>query len=452
MIFLYKIILNILFVLFLPCLPFVCFFSEKRRATLGLRFGFSTGLTPKQPGKKRLWIHALSVGEVISAVPFVRALKEHRIGLDIVFTASTKTGFDMANQLFLKDNTRLPDQSAEQLVDQLGYFPFDLGYCVKKISRQINPDAVVIVETDLWPNFLYEMKKNKIPVMLINARLSKRSLKGYLLFKNFSSMFFSSLIVIMAQTPLDKKRFQRLGIDEKKILVAGNIKFDQPFEDMDERGLDAMRDRFGIQKNTQVLVAGSTHDGEEKLLCNIYKKSKKNFPGLLMILAPRDTKRCSAIKSYFLSREVHTVFLSTLDSLKEMDNPEKMNDTRDCPDVVLVDKMGELSRLYAICDVAFVGGSMVRQGGHNPLEAAAFSKPVLFGPDMSDFLMISTLMMDHGGAKMVESEQNLGKEIEILLKDKQIRQQMGRRNFEIFSQNSGAVQRIIQQMECLDIV
>lgn len=444
MIFLYKILLNLLFIVILPCLPFVCLFSEKRRATLGLRFGFRTGFKSKPPGKKRLWIHALSVGEVISAVPFVRALKEQYKDLDIVFTASTKTGFDMANQLLLKKDV-LP-------ADQLGYFPFDLGYCVKKIIRQINPDAVVLVETDLWPNFLYEMKKSEIPVMLINARLSNRSLNGYLWLRKFSSMFFSSLTGIMAQTPLDRNRFQRLGIDENKISVVGNIKFDQPFEDLNEQGLDTMRERFGIQKNTQVLVAGSTHDGEETLLCNIYKKTKKNFPGLLMILAPRDPKRCPALQSYFLSHEVHATFLSTLDSLKEMDNPKEMNDTKDCPDVVLVDKMGELSRLYALCDVAFVGGSMVRQGGHNPLEPAAFSRPVLFGSDMSDFLLISTLLMDHGGAKMVASEQELGKELEILLKDKQIRQQMGRRNFEIFSSNSGAVQRIIQQMERLDIV
>ncbi len=409
-----------------------------------MRFGFRTGLKPKLQGKKRLWIHALSVGEVISAVPFVRALKEQYKDLDIVFTASTKTGFDMANQLLLKENARL--------ADQLGYFPFDLGYCVKKISWQINPDAVVLVETDLWPNFLYEMKKNKIPVILINARLSNRSLNGYLLFRKFSAMFFSSLTGIMAQTPLDKKRFQRLGIDENKISVVGNIKFDQPFEDMDERGLDAMRDRFGIQKNTQVLVAGSTHEGEEKLLCNIYKKTKKNFPGLLMIIAPRDPKRCSAIQSYFLSHDVHTTFLSTVDAPKATDDPEEMDDAKARPDVVLVDKMGELSRLYLIGDVAFVGGSMVRQGGHNPLEPAAFSKPVLFGSDMSDFLLISTLLMDHGGAKKVASEQELKKELEILLENKQIRQHMGRRNFEIFSRNSGAVQRIITQMERFYIV
>jgi 3-deoxy-D-manno-octulosonic-acid transferase len=427
-------------------LPFIYFFSKKRRATLGFRFALKADFKPKQGGKKRIWVHALSVGEVISVLPLVKGLKEQYPDLDIVFTASTKTGFDMAEQLFLKNrglkNAGLENASLknEGLVNQLGYFPFDLGFCVNKISSQIDPDAVVLVETDLWPNFLYEMKKRKTAVVLINARLSERSLKGYLIFKKFSSMFFSSLTEIMAQTQLDKKRFQSLEIDERKISVAGNIKFDQIHENMDEQTVKAMKDNFGIQKETKVLIAGSTHEGEEKILCKVYEKIKKKFPEFLMIIAPRDPKRCSVILSYFLSQDVNAEFISTM---------EKSNRRYG---VVLVDRMGELSRLYAICDVAFIGGSMVRQGGHNPLEPAAFSKPVLFGADMSDFLLISNMLMESGGARRVESEIQLEKEIETILENNQIRQYMGSRNFEIFSKNSGALQRTIENMKRLNIL
>ena len=396
------------------------------------RLGLRTNLKPKQIGKKRIWIHALSVGEVISSLPFVKALKKQHKNLDIVFTASTKTGFDMATKLFLKKD--------DMSTDQLGYFPFDLGWSVKKITRAIEPDAVVIVETDLWPNFLHEMKKNKTPVVLINARLSKPSLKGYLFFRKFSSMFFSSLTMIMAQTVLDKERFQRIGVDPNKILVTGNIKFDQPLEDMDQETRKAMMDRFGMQKDTKVFIAGSTHEGEENILCKVYKKVKKSFPGFVMILAPRDPKRCSKILSYFSSNDVHTGLMS------------KMDEFNDCPDVILVDKMGELFKLYAICDVAFIGGSMVSQGGHNPLEPAAFSKPILFGDDMSDFLLISTWLLDHGGAKRVSSEQDLSKELETLFFNRQVQQNMGSKNFEVFSRNCGAVKRIIKNMEQLHIV
>ena len=348
MIFIYKIVTNILFISSLPFLPLLYFFSEKRRANLIPRFGFRTGLVPKQTGEKRIWIHALSVGEVISALPFVNALKEQFKHLDIVFTASTKTGFDMAGQLFFKNISQSKDVA---LIDQLGYFPFDLGYCVKKVSRQIEADAVILVETDLWPNFLYEMKNNKIPVVLINARLSKRSLNGYLFFKKFSSMFFSSLTGIMAQTPLDEERFQRLGIDKSKISVMGNIKFDQPVADMNQSRIDSIKNRFGIHNQTKVFVAGSTHEGEEKILCEVYKRIKNTFPEIVMILAPRDPKRCPSILSFLLSRDISAVSMSTLDEPNiKLNRP---------PGVILVDKMGELCRLYAICDVAFIGGSMV---------------------------------------------------------------------------------------------
>ena len=432
MIFFYKLIAYIFFILILPFLPFVYFFSEKRRSNLLQRFGFRTGLTLKKEGEKRIWIHALSVGEVISAVPFVAALKDRHKELDIVFTASTKTGFDMAEQLFMGENT--------PHINQLGYFPFDLGFSVKKISRLINPDTVILVETDLWPTFLYEMKQKRIPVLLINARLSSRSLKGYLLFKQFSLQFFSMLTVIMAQTPLDKKRFQRLGIDAGNIYIAGNIKFDQPRENMDITDMDVIRKRFGAQEKTHVFVAGSTHEGEEIILCSVYKKLKKIFPEGLMILAPRDPKRCRQILSYFRVNGVGSVLLSEMDRSKPV------------PDVVLVNKIGELQRLYAICNAAFVGGSMVEQGGHNPLEPAAFSKPILFGTDMSDFQLISAWLLAHGGAVTVTSEKDLYEQLERILKDPRVQVDMGRHNHEVFLRNSGAVQRIIKHMECLSIV
>jgi len=433
----YRILTNILFVIIVPFLPFVYFFSKKRRANLLQRFGVRTGLSSKRSGEKRVWIHALSVGEVISAAPFVRALKGQYKNLDIVFTVSTKTGFDMADQLFFK---KVCSGDNNRMVDQLGYFPFDLNFSIKKIIRRINPDAVCLVETDLWPNFLYEIQKRKIPVIVINARLSTRSLKGYLLFKNFSSLFFSSLTAIMAQTSLDKQRFERLGVEKGKISVVGNIKFDQAQEDLEPGIVEGMKDRLGIQKDTKVLVAGSTHEGEEKILYHIYKKMKKRFPEFLMILAPRDPERCPAIQSRFLSNDVQVVFFTAMDKINIR------------PDIILVDKMGELSQLYAVCDAAFIGGSMVKQGGHNPLEPAVFSKPILFGSDMSDFLLISTWLLDHGGAKKVESEQDLEKALEEILENRQMQEQMGRKSYEIFSRNSGAVQKIIEHMERLSIV
>ncbi|MBU2431116.1 MAG: 3-deoxy-D-manno-octulosonic acid transferase, partial [Proteobacteria bacterium] len=225
MIFVYKLAGYVLLILLLPFLFLLWLFSQKRRANLLARFGLKPGTKPTVSGQKRIWVHALSVGEVVSSVPFIKALKEKAPLTDIIFTASTKTGFDMAGHLFLNsDSSR---NSENVWISQLEYFPFDLGFCIEKVRSRIAPDAVVIVETDLWPNFLYEMKKNNIPVILINARLSDRSLKGYQFFRSFSSLMFSSLAAIMAQSHRDKKRFECLGIEKEKIQVTGNIKFDQ---------------------------------------------------------------------------------------------------------------------------------------------------------------------------------------------------------------------------------
>ncbi len=436
MIFIYKTLVNLLFVMVLPFLPLVWLFSEKRRANLCPRLGFKTGFRPRTGSeKKRIWIHALSLGEVKSALPFVQALKTRHQKLDVVFTVSTRTGFELAGKLFLKGNPRL--------VDQLGYFPFDLGVCVKKISRQIGADAVVLVETDLWPNFLYEMKKRQTPVILINARLSKQSLKGYLFFKKFSSMIFSFLTGILAQTRLDENRFQRLGIDKSKITIVGNIKFDQKYIPMDGVRRAEIKAGFGVGDGDRVWIAGSTHRGEEEIVLDVFASVKREIPGLKLILAPRDPGRSREIIKNILSRRTDTW------------NPVLFSQFR--PDIqdhdlIIIDGLGLLATAYAVCDAAFIGGSMVPRGGHNPLEPAMFGKPILFGPYMTDFLEISHLLVRQKGAFRVETARELADKLAAILTDPELGDQMGQAGLRVFSGNAGAVDRIISRMEDLNLV
>ena len=432
MIIFYNILMNFLMAVFVLFLPVIYLFSEKRRANLLLRCGFGTGWKQRKTKEKRIWVHALSVGEVRSVLPLVKALKDRHGKMEIVFTVSTRTGLETAGQCFLR-----PGMS---MVDQLGYFPFDFGYSVRKIINLIEPDAVIIVETDLWPNFLYEMKKRQIPVVLINARLSKRALNGYLFFKRFFSMVFSCFTQIMVQAPLDAERFLCLGIGKEKICVTGNMKFDQAFEDHVDSFVSAMEKRLNIKKETLVLVAGSTHEGEEDILFRVYETLKMKYPGLMMILAPRDPVRCKALLPYILSRDIPASLLSTIKEPLQHHG------------IVLVDEMGLLSRLYALCHVAYIGGSLVKEGGHNSLEPAAFSKPVLFGPDMSDFLQISDLLKENGGAKQVSSEKELMQEFDILLENPHIQQKRGKLNKEVFLNHSGAVENIVRNLESLYIV
>jgi 3-deoxy-D-manno-octulosonic-acid transferase len=420
--------MNFFMAAFVLSLPLIYLFSEKRRAGLLVRLGLGTAWKPKESGEKRIWIHALSVGEVRSAVPLAKALKHRHGQAGIVFTASTRTGVETAGQLLLKTG----------LVDQLGYFPFDFGYSVRKIGGLIGPDAVIIVETDIWPNFLCEMKQRRIPVVLVNARLSERSFKGYLRFKRFFSTVFSSFTEIMVQSPLDAERFQGLGLSPEKIQVTGNLKFDQAAEEMEDSFIPSMGARLNIQVETLILVAGSTHEGEEDILLRVYQTLKPKYPNLMMILAPRDPRRCHALLPHMVSMGLSASLLSQTPSLPN--------------DIVLVDEMGVLSRLYALCHAAYIGGSLVPEGGHNPLEPAAFSKPVLFGPDMSDFLLISTLLKDHGGSKQVGSETELAHELGLLLENPELQTRMGRLNHEVFLNHSGAVSKILRNLERLHIV
>lgn len=441
MIFVYKLAGYVLLGLSLPFLLLLWLFSQKRRANLLARFGLKSRTKTRKSGQKRIWVHALSVGEVVSSVPFVKALREKAPLIDIIFTTSTKTGFDMAGQLFL--NSGSSQNSGNVLINQLEYFPFDLGFCIENMRSRIAPDAVVIVETDLWPNFLYEMKKKNIPVILINARLSKRSLKGYLFFKSFSSLMFSSLAAILAQSDMDKKRFERLGIQKDKIQVTGNIKFDQAVAELGSSDVQKIRARLFLGPEIKICIAGSTHEGEEKILLSVFKKIRKTFLDLVMIIAPRDIGRSKDIESCCRSFNVSFMRMTDMHDPSEFENP---------PDVIIVDKMGELANLYAVCDIAFIGGSLVQQGGHNPLEAAAVSKPVLFGPDMSDFVDISHLLMDQGGAQQVAGEDDLLDALEHLLSDDSARKRMGDQNFKIFCEHSGAVKKILKHMENLGLV
>jgi 3-deoxy-D-manno-octulosonic-acid transferase len=202
-----------------------------------------------------------------------------------------------------------------------------------------------------------------------------------------------------------------------------------------------------------VLIAGSTHEGEENILCDVYQRLKNKIPQLLMIIAPRDPKRCLSISHIFKTSNLRTTLMSSLCESHDFSEGDfNVSDLKEDPGVILVDKMGELAGLYSICDLAFIGGSMVNKGGHNSLEAAAFSKPVLFGPDMSDFLLISKMLTDHGGARTVESPEDLESEIENILGCNQTMIDMGNKNFEVFSMNSGAVQRVIKTMEQIHIV
>jgi len=428
MITLYNIILTIGITVGIPLIIPIILLSEKRRKTFLQRLGVRR--LPENILFKRdkpIWIHALSVGEVFSSVPLVMKLKERFKDKRIVFSASTKTGFEIANKLFKKN------------VDSIFFFPFDLLFSVKYITGKIDPAIVIIVESDIWPNFLFEMKKRHVPVILINARLSNRSLKGYKRFSFIFNKLFLSFAKICTQSIEDTRRFMLLGIPSNMISTTGNIKFDQLYDPVSEKEIELLKQSMHIyQPVKKILMAGSTHEGEESILIDAFSRIRKNFADTVLVVVPRNPERARSVLKLCKSAGLFSILMK---DFKNIDKDEKF-------DVIIVDVIGILKRLYAIADVAFVGGSLVALSGHNPLEPAAFSKPIIFGQYMSDFAHISQMFVDSGGAVQVENANSLYKTIADILSDSDKARNMGEKAFRVFNANKGAVEKTLKVIEC----
>jgi 3-deoxy-D-manno-octulosonic-acid transferase len=427
MITLYNIILTIGITVGIPLIIPIILLSEKRRKTFLQRLGVKKlpGNILSKNNKKPIWIHALSVGEVLSSVPLVMKLKKRFKDKRIVFSASTKTGFEIANKLFKKN------------VDSIFFFPFDLLFSVKYITGKIDPAIVIIVESDIWPNFLFEMKKRNVPVILINARLSKRSFKGYKRFPFISNKLFLSFAKICTQSIEDARRFMLLGIPSNMISTTGNIKFDQPYDPVSEKEIEILKQSVNIQPVKKILIAGSTHKGEESILIDAFSRIRKDFADTVLILVPRNPERARSVLKLCKSAGFLSILMKNFENI---DKDEKF-------DVIVVDVIGILKRLYAIADVAFVGGSLVNIGGHNPLEPSAFSKPIIFGQYMSAFANISQMLVDSGGAVHVKNTNSLYETIADILSDSDKARNMGEKAFRVFNANKGAVEKTLKVIE-----
>lgn len=428
MIFFYNILLIIVAVLGLPLILPALLASEKLRRTFPHRLGFKR--LPAAIGRPEVrrnikgpvWIHALSVGEVLSAVPLVKALKNKIENYSIFFSVSTRTGYEVASR------------HLTGIADAIFFYPYDLVFSVKHVVKKISPALVIIVETDIWPNFLHEMFLRKVPVLLINARLSKRSFNGYKRFAFFFRWVFSGFLKICVQSSLDAERFRRLGIPSDRIIVTGNVKFDQKDDPISDDQIQHWRRRLKIASGKKVWLAGSTHDGEEAVVKDVFIRRQRNFFDMTLMVAPRDPRRAAAVARLFQQAGISTALVSQLSSNKEAQPA----------DVIIVDTIGDLRALYALADMAFIGGSLVDCGGHNPLEPAAFSRPVLFGPYMSDFIAIAQMLLESGGALQVCDAAELSAAVNLLIGNSLKADEMGLNAYRVFCENKGAVARNLE--------
>jgi len=400
--------------------------SRKRRKTALQRLGVA--VAPGLQDLKRsaldlqpLWVHALSVGEVLSAVSLARALRQKYPGRPVVFSASTLTGYETASRLLQND------------LNAVFYFPYDLIFSVRSVINRIRPALVVIVETDIWPNFLFEMKRRLIPVILVNARLSDRSYSGYRRFSKFTSPLFHCFSFVCTQSGEDARRFLGMGFPADKVTMAGNLKYDSPPDLVSEDTIRYLRRILSGIIHQQCLVAGSTHPGEETILLHVCSLLRDRIPAVCLILAPRDADRANEICSLAASHGL------TAELLTEMEDSSVSNP----PNVVVVNTIGHLKALYALCDVAFVGGSLINFGGHNPLEPAAFAKPVLMGPHTGDVAESCHRLLDSGGAWVVHDSDELFQAALTLFNSPERAQEMGKNAFQVLKENQGALEKTL---------
>ena len=390
--------------------------AQACRKRWGERYGFY-----RQPLKSGgIMLHSVSVGETLAAIPLVRALRHRYPDLPITVTTMTPTGSERVQSAFGKDVQHV-------------YLPYDLPDALNRFLDKIDPKLVLIMETELWPNLIASLHRRHIPLVIANARLSERSAAGYAKLGSFVRTLLQRITLIAAQNDEDGKRFVALGAKSSQVTITGSLKFDISVTPQLAARAITLRRQWAPHR--PVWIATSTHDGEESIIIAAHQALLKHYPDLLLILVPRHPERFpDAIN---LTRQAGLTY--TTRSSGEVPSATTQ--------VVIGDTMGELMLLYGIADLAFVGGSLVERGGHNPLEAAAHAIPVLMGPHTFNFKDICARLEQASGLITVTDAASLEKEISSLLADADYRSFYGRHAVEVLYQNQGALQRLLQLLE-----
>src|SRR6202050_236201 len=374
-----------------------------------------------------IWVHAVSVGEVLAATPLVEGLKRQFPGRAILVSTTTETGQRLACE-------RL------QSADAIFYFPLDWIVPVRKALRAIRPAMVIVMETEIWPNFLREARRAGIPVVFANARISEKSFSRFERWRFLVGEFFARTLadadLFLAQSEEDAKRLVRMGAAEDRVEVTGNMKYDVSPAALGQFGtwLEA---QIRQQERWPVLVAGSVVEGEEETVLAGYDAVQRQWRRTLLILAPRKPDRFAAAEKIAAEAGWNTLRRSQLNFGEAL---------AENVDVLILDSIGELAGLYSLADAVFVGGSLVRAGGHNILEPACFARPPVFGTSMENFSEMADQFLDaHAGVQVANGEQ-LGKVWVQLIKDNAMRERMGKAAREISERNRGATARSLKRI------
>ena len=420
--YLYNFLLTIFLIVAIPYFLLRSLISKRFRKALPQRMGFF-----QSPSfKKSIWVHAASVGEVFCSIPLLKKIKKEFPRSKIVLTTMTSTGNETAK-------SHLPE------ADEILFVPIDHPLIIRRAIKKIQPGLLLIAETELWPNLLHGCGKKRIPIVLFNGRISQKSFRRYLSLKLFFKECLKYISLFLMQTEEDQKRVVEIGVDSQKTKVEGNLKFDQTFPSFTQKAVGEMAEALGFHGQEKILIAGSTHSGEEEILVSLYKELKKIEPHLVLILAPRHLERLEEVERILRKEALSWLRKSSLPVGTGRSNQKG-------PEVILLDTMGELTGIYSLGTLVFVGGSLVPIGGHNPLEPLFFRKCVLFGPYMFNFLEISSRLIETGGAIQVSGEEELFSQLKRLLFDEGARKKVGEKGYQFLQKHQGATDRMFEEI------
>lgn len=415
---------NCLLLLASPVILFLLLAKQRCRRGLPQRLG----LTAEKPADRSagdsafvIWIHAVSLGEVVAVAPLARDLHRRYPEARLIVSTVTETGREAVEQ-------RLEGVAEHR------YAPLDFPWVVDQVIDRLRPRIYIFVETELWPNLLRSLRRRNIPAILVNGRLSTRSFERQRLpvIRDFYRTMLNMISCCLMQSERDAQRMVELGAEPSLVRYTGNIKFDQPVPQVSAGGGSLSKTSLGLTEKEQLLVAGSTHPGEEEAIVAAYQTLSHEFPDLLLILAPRHIERAGQVEQMVRARGL-TV------SRRSTGGKEPMAGTG--PRVLILDTRGELALLYREAVAAFVGGTLVPVGGHNLLEPAVWGKPVLFGPHTDHCAEVAALLSDAQGGLVVQDEQDLARGLRQLLRDQDALQRMGQAAQQVVADNQGALRR-----------
>jgi len=422
---------NIVFTVFLLLsAPFYLWKMWRRgnwRAGFAQRFGhYSPRVKQAMTNRQTIWLHAVSVGEVNICTQLCRVLEVRVPSLTIVVSTTTSTGMGELER-------KLPSHIVKV------YYPLDRRRWVSRALGVLHPKAIVLVEAEIWPNFLWRARSQSIPVFLVNARLSERSYRGYRRFKGLFRPLFNSLAGVGCQNEEDRQKVIELGCKAEAVRVVGNLKYDAAKLDEQRPVLvPALLQQLGVPAGARLLVGGSTHRGEEAILADVFVRLRQRFPDLFLVVAPRHQERGKDAGKDISARGLTCAYRTEI-----VPSRQYQPGSVDC---LLVNTTGELRCYYEHAAVVFVGKSLTAKGGQNPIEPAMMAKPIVFGPNMQNFQAITESLVSREGALSVANAEELEQAVARLLADESYAQKIGRNGQQVVRENLGSIERTVDMI------